>query len=835
MRRSPKPTRHMLLVALSMALAMSMVGGLWLVGKPQALCEVQALGQTLWVDDDYSSHTLGWGVTHFDALVDALAVVQTGGTILVGEGHYQAHCQVDVAGVTIEGVGTVGRIVIDGNETSHTIGVLANQVTISHLSVTGGAVQGIRVAADAGVTISGCVVLGNGCVGIDVVGGAHHVVRGNEVRDNRVSGQAIGIHIASGAEGALIEGNHVSQHHNALAQGTGILVEDTCTGTRVNDNVLFDNDFGIRVTESNDTVVSANSANDHVNSGIHVQDALSTTLSANEVISNTGSGISLVHQTLPDGLEGTLAHVVGNTCRDNQAAGIYARGGGHLRFEGNTCHDNALHGIAIESNYVTVTANSLVGNHYAGLRLYDLDPNTSQPLVSAVANGNILAENGLYGLQSQMLETIDAVGNWWGTNTPVEDAPYSGAMTIEPFMELSIQAEPRSVAIGGAASSVSAHCGGGGYKAPDNMPIVLGSSAGTVLGTMPLTTREGQVATKLVSGASVETALVTATAHGAVVTTTVAFYDPNAHGGALDLAASADPDPVCAGYNLTLYLSGTNSGTETLHGVWISATLPLGTWPLLEQSTPGGSYDDQTRSAIWQVQDLDPNASAEIDLRLHSASSLGSGDLLTCPVAGGSDEIPWRVSEVSFGIVACPSPTPSPTATATVTPTPSPSATHTPTATSTVAPTATAEATPTETPDASEGRLHGTTWVDSNRNGAYDEGEIPLEGVVIQLWIGQPSVWENPVASETSAEDGHYAFGELPAGQYCLRQIPPTRYIVREDTRCETVVSDETLTLDWFSEPPYTTLVPVIHNGAPQIPSTQSVNPRVFVRDSRPW
>lgn len=46
------------------------------------------LSATLYVDDDYTSATPGWGTTAFDCIQDAIDIIATGGDILVYPGTY---------------------------------------------------------------------------------------------------------------------------------------------------------------------------------------------------------------------------------------------------------------------------------------------------------------------------------------------------------------------------------------------------------------------------------------------------------------------------------------------------------------------------------------------------------------------------------------------------------------------------------------------------------------------------------------------------------------------------------------------------------------------------
>lgn len=51
---------------------------------------VKAQPSEIWVDDDFTPATLGWGTTHFDKIQDGIDAVASGGTVHVAAGTYTA-------------------------------------------------------------------------------------------------------------------------------------------------------------------------------------------------------------------------------------------------------------------------------------------------------------------------------------------------------------------------------------------------------------------------------------------------------------------------------------------------------------------------------------------------------------------------------------------------------------------------------------------------------------------------------------------------------------------------------------------------------------------------
>jgi LPXTG-motif cell wall-anchored protein len=71
------------------------------------------------------------------------------------------------------------------------------------------------------------------------------------------------------------------------------------------------------------------------------------------------------------------------------------------------------------------------------------------------------------------------------------------------------------------------------------------------------------------------------------------------------------------------------------------------------------------------------------------------------------------------------------------------------------------------------GAVAGVVFIDQNRNGLMDAGELPIGGVVLSLFDRNG----NLVATVTSSADGSYLFPSVPVGDgYVLRQEQPNGF-----------------------------------------------------------
>ena len=777
---------------------------LWLSVNQTSLAEQDEI----WVDDDYHAGTPGWNVTQFASLASALEAVAGGGTIHIHEGLYPGPFQIDKPGLHIRGVGESSGIILHGNGAVCTVSITANDIVLSHVTITGASDAGVRLDSCARAHITGCVVRGNGSRGIGIIGGCDHIIEDNEIYENQSALQAVGIHITGSARNIVLSGNRIHGHRDTLQQGTGILVERDSSAISVLGNTIYEADFGIRVTECLETVVARNQVSLCGQSGIHIQDSLYAAIRENLVEQNQGSGIMLVNQATTE-LARELAVVEGNLCQSNAAAGIYTRGASHVRVQGNTCRGNTLHGLALESSHITVTANSLVDNGIAGLRVYDVDPYTFAPLTSIVAHGNTLAGNGTYGLHSGMPDVVVATGNWWGTNVPEVGANVLGNILYEPCMLLSAVADPPFIRIGGVPSEVQIHVEGGGHRVIDDTPVFLQSSAGSWQNPGPLYTFEGRAHARLFSDKVPQTTIITATVHSAAVTTTLEFYDPAAYAAEIAFSLDASPDPICPGHNLTYVLNCRNTGDLPLHSVCITDWLPEGTWPLLDQSSPDAVYDQGSHTVQWQIGTLPGPGGVSLELRLHTSSSLREGDTLINSASIAAAELEPVQAKGVVDIVACPTATPLPSPTPTATSTPTPTTTPTPTAIpkKTTTPTPTVRPSPTSM-SGDHGAIHGVVWADVDHDGEQGTEEPPVQGVLIELW--QHPKGAQPLAMYTTGLDGGFSFDPIPVGEYRMVQTPPPGYVPRAREWLGQVEKGILLTLEWPVDAGYTIGVPHI-------------------------
>jgi len=120
------------------------------------------LSARLYVDDDYTAATPGWGVTTFDEIQDAIDNASNEETIYVYPGTYE-HLTIGNIGLTIEHCGT-GDVIVDGDDSEECIYFTSNcntTTTLRGLTLIngyGGSGAGIHVSCDRTIKIEECEI-----------------------------------------------------------------------------------------------------------------------------------------------------------------------------------------------------------------------------------------------------------------------------------------------------------------------------------------------------------------------------------------------------------------------------------------------------------------------------------------------------------------------------------------------------------------------------------------------------------------------------------------------------------------------------------------------------
>ena len=361
--------------------------------------------------------------------------------------------------------------------------------TNNHLDDNGD--DAVQLAASNLVTFTGNTANGNAGAGFDSsqVDTATMNITNNQVNDNGWHGLAISPTTQVTISGNTITGNTA----HGINTTFGIVANAVLA-----QNTISNNDMdGAFMVVSNNANVTGNTILSNGEDGLAVYGSgapvPTLTLTGNDIGNNNGAAVdTAVSNTL---------EITGNNVHDNQGGGIFAGG--------------------TPTPTVSVLQNNFVANEQDGLSI-------NGPAPAVHFNRFFLNENGLANAGSG---AVDATDNWWGCNAGPGDPDcdtVSGPVTFDPWLVLSITADPASVQTGGTSNitgdvyhdSVATDTSGVGFI-PDGIGVVFQADLGTVSAPAIKNTNGGKATTTFHAAASPGTAHVSATLDNQTVETDV--------------------------------------------------------------------------------------------------------------------------------------------------------------------------------------------------------------------------------------------------------------------------------------------------------------------------
>jgi len=363
----------------------------------------------VYVDDDYTSSTPGWGYDHFDAVQDGIDAVADGGTVYVYDGTYYENVIVN------KPIGLTGQdknsTIIDGQKLGTTIKIEADNVSVDTLTIRNGMYHGLNIRNssnniinncishnnsigiyfekyDDGLTcgnkVSNCCVFNNSWMGI----GIFNFSSNNTIQSSLINNNQVGIIVCCPGnntifnctvtnntnEGILIEGyNDLINKNNIIMNSTiannprGIRLEFSNDSTIANCSLLGNNE-GIMLTMSNLTEIYSNLVHNG-SAGIIINMSSSISLHDNIITNNSGwPGIAI-------GSRSELISIENNVISNNLQGIMITQSTTDILICKNSIESNGAFGLSFNqgSNGSVVYHNNFINN---AMQAYDQFTNT---------------------------------------------------------------------------------------------------------------------------------------------------------------------------------------------------------------------------------------------------------------------------------------------------------------------------------------------------------------------------------------------------------------------------------------------------------------------------
>lgn len=233
--------------------------------------------------------------------------------------------------------------------------------------LTSNRLNGIALENSHGNHVSGNTITGSGLFGISISGGTRNEVRNNALNTN-VSG---GVALAGGsfkAAGNQVVGNTIQGHNRAPA--SGVYLEGDAIGNQVRENKLLNNTVGMRFAPAasgsgpSNNVVEGNEISNAVQQGILVEGSFGLNVfRGNKILQNNQEGIKVIGSR-------DIDELVENVIEGNGRAGIYIQESRGSYIHKNQISRNGGHGIELHKTMdTTIEENTIREGELDGVSL----------------------------------------------------------------------------------------------------------------------------------------------------------------------------------------------------------------------------------------------------------------------------------------------------------------------------------------------------------------------------------------------------------------------------------------------------------------------------------
>ncbi len=319
-----------------------------------------------YVDDDFSSETEGWNVTHFDTIQKGVAAASDWDVVYVNAGRYNEYLNIEK---TIRLVGeNKETTIIDGENGRGPIRINANRVTIQQFTIKNDALSPescrIHIKNSNYITISDCIISDNQ-VGIYAVETTNlFIVNSKFVRNEKSLYFPMKIGSVYLSNNDFVFTDHDTYGIFGIADGDYVLYNNTFSSradfsrftcaafihgkATIRDNTFVECSIGAWLIDG-EGIIENNmfSGNNHI--GFYAESS-SVIISSNVFENNGNNWISYQHSFEPGGIilnggGGLSCLITNNVFTENRGYGVLLKGyfGIHNKVSNNDFIDNSIH------------------------------------------------------------------------------------------------------------------------------------------------------------------------------------------------------------------------------------------------------------------------------------------------------------------------------------------------------------------------------------------------------------------------------------------------------------------------------------------------------------
>jgi parallel beta-helix repeat protein len=292
-----------------------------------------------YVNDDFTSSTPGWGVTHFDKIQDAIDNATAGYRIIVYNGNYVETITIDKR-ISLFGE-DAEETTINGNNNGDVVTINTSNVDLSGFTIKN---------SGSGETDAGIKVKGNNSRIIDNI--INYCINGifiNNYNDtiiafNNINVNTYGVFLSSSYKNQ-IEYNNI--HSNSK---DGIFLNENCKDSNIIGNNIYGNYNGIYLSNKcDDNIINGNTIYSNAIIGVRIENSSNNQIDENTIeLHGAFYGIMIV---------GNNNDITNNVIQNNNH-GIFLLADNYTTIQNNILKENTRDGIRLQNS----TGNKITKN-----------------------------------------------------------------------------------------------------------------------------------------------------------------------------------------------------------------------------------------------------------------------------------------------------------------------------------------------------------------------------------------------------------------------------------------------------------------------------------------